>query len=180
MYYYLYYPHLYWVGHKLAIQKALRFLSAFPNTLLGKLDARRKRNKRWGFTTEFTDEYIESIVPKASVQEDKLVQQDEYKFGKGPNYRKHMSDIEIYRTQLEGTSISLGIGQELAPDPDDTGTLELNQRTRITSRTQRANSFSNLSQVEGAQKRSELVQAKTQTAIRSFLRTWVRVRKIPT
>lgn len=160
-------PERYWVEEKTHMHRALRFLSTFPDTLLGKMDAVRKSQGRWGFGTDFVDSYMKLIVLKAGCT---LNDDDTVTHTRGPKYAEHVRDITRHKAELESASISLGIGQELAPDPTGVGTAEFNQRTRIHRSTPRQNSSRNL--------RAGLREAKKQNEIRSFLRTWVRVRKV--
>jgi hypothetical protein len=129
----------------------------------------------WGFETTFVDSYIESVSPKSGWVPahydalEKLV--EEYHDGtRGPNYKQHFIDVEKHRGELTSAPISLAIGQELAPDPGGIGTFEFNQRTRIHGRTKRANSVGDL--------KAALNEAYQDNLKRSFIRTWVRVRKV--
>ena len=163
-------PERYWIDEKTQIHRALRFLSKFPDTRIGEIDAVRKSLHQWGFGTELVDGYMNSVVPEASIKINNV--DNTFTYDRGPRYNEHMSDITRYKAQLQAAPISLGIGQELAPDPYGIGTKEFNQRTRIHRRTQRQNSIG--SKVELA----ALREARTKNERRSFLRTWVRVRKI--
>lgn len=149
-------PERYWIDEKTHIHRALRYLSTFPDTLIGKWDVLRKSRREWGFGTDFVDSYMKSVVLENGAN--------------GPNYAEHFRDIKRHQAELEQASISLGIGQELAPDPTGVGTAEFNQRTRIHRSTPRQNSSRDL--------RAGLREARKQNEIRSFLRTWVRVRKV--
>jgi hypothetical protein len=191
MYYWLSNPWEYWKAknEKTGAHRALHYLSTFPDTLIAETKQEQKQTGTQRFGTAIADAYFESVVPQASVTEDNYVE--------GPNYGRHMDDVARYQTQLENASISLAIGQELAPDPKGIGTLELNQRTGIRSvdrtnkpRTQRANSVSRLDRKDpqrGENKKrrnkitlQELEEAAANYPTRSFLRTWVRVRKVTT
>ncbi len=148
-------PEEYWGDHKLNVHRALRFLATFPDTLIGEMNEERKRKLQWGFETKFVDSYMNSVV-KANGEQ-------------GVNYGRHMKDVQAHLAALQSAPISLSVGQELASDPDGVGTAEFNQRTRIHRRTKRANSVGDL---------KALQTAHQDNSRRSFLRTWVRVRKV--
>jgi hypothetical protein len=182
----LLYPGYYWSDdYKLNIHRALRFLSKFPDTLIGQMDLARKHKRRnepqaaaigWGFDTAFVDSYIESVTPKrgwnpAYYDAYNILQEGSYSQScQGPEYKRHFDDVEKHKVQLQAAPISLAIGQELAPDPYGIGTAEMNQRTRIHARTHRSNSVGDL---------KGLTQAYQNNLKRSFIRTWVRVRQTP-
>src|SRR6202008_4085487 len=116
------------------------------------------RQRQWGFGTEFVDSYMKLVVlpTGCTVNGDGV----SVTHTKGPKYAEHVRDITRHKAELESASISLGIGQELAPDPTGVGTAEFNQRTRIHRSTPRQNSSRDL--------RAALRAAKKQNEIRSF------------
>jgi hypothetical protein len=182
MYYSLLNPQLYWAGdsNKITIHRALLYLSTFPDTAIAWYKAWWKKQGYRGFATDFVDGYIDLVVPQSAPET------------KGRNFARHMSDVSNHASALENAPISLGIGQELASD-SLVKTIEFNKRTGIRSvskpgkpRTKRANSI--LARVlkgykrpgfrTGLQSEDSFQEAAANYPTRSFLRTWVRVRKV--
>jgi Domain of unknown function (DUF4157) len=176
-------PWDYWAGNKVAIHGALLYLSKLPETWIGGAEWRKYRKENFeGFSTDFVDDYMETVVPQNSVTDDGT--EATWTGAKGSNYDRHIEDVKKNALKLQRAPISLQIGQELAPDPGGIGTLEFNKRTGIRSkskgdkrRTQRANSVI----VRGRNtevKFADLLRAAANYPKRSFLRTWVRIHRL--
>jgi hypothetical protein len=153
------YQAYYWTNpdYTLSVHRGLRYLASFPDTLIaryGRDDQKWKHPNIWGFTSGLLDHYVASVG---------------HRDAKGANYAAHIADITKYKAALESMPIQLEVGQELAPDPGGVDTLEFNKATGITGRTRRTNSVTG---------RAALEIAETNNPKRSFLRTWVRIRKV--